>query len=253
MTKIISISKQKGGVGKTTTAASLSAGLFALGQKVLSIDLDPQGDLGFCLGLESDSPVTLYDVLTKKCPAQSAIQSTEYGDVIPSDISLESVVVEFAKGGCEAYLKDVLGPVIDSYDYIIIDTPPALNILTVNCYVASDYIIIPMLAEILSLSGVIKIRETIQAVQESFNPRLKVLGILMTRNITRLNLSKEVEEMASDLSALFNTRIFTTRIRNGVSTAECPAHGKPVQFYAPRSNPGKDYTAFVQEVFTILK
>lgn len=136
---------------------------------------------------------------------------------------------------------------------IPIDTPPALNILTVNCYVASDYIIIPMLAEILSLSGVIKIRETIQAVQESFNPRLKVLGILMTRNITRLNLSKEVEEMASDLSALFNTRIFTTRIRNGVSTAECPAHGKPVQFYAPRSNPGKDYTAFVQEVFTILK
>ena len=102
MTKIISISNQKGGVGKTTTAASLSAGLFALGQKVLSIDLDPQGDLGFCLGLESDSPVTLYDVLTKKCPAQSAIQSTEYGDVIPSDISLESVVVEFAKGGCEA-------------------------------------------------------------------------------------------------------------------------------------------------------
>lgn len=253
MTRIISISNQKGGVGKTTTATSLSSGLFKLGYKVLSIDLDPQGDLGFCLGLESDSPVTLYDVLTKKCPARAAIQSTDFGDVIPSDISLESVVVEFAKGGCESNLKDALGPVMASYDFIIIDTPPALNILTVNSYVASDYIIIPMLAEILSLSGVVKIRETIEAVQGAFNPRLKVLGILMTRNVTRLNLSKEVEEMATDLSALFNTRVFTTRIRNGVATAECPAHGMPVQFYAPRSNPGKDYTAFVQEVYNILK
>lgn len=252
MSTIISITNQKGGVGKTTTAASLASGLFSMGKKVLCIDLDPQGNLGFCLGLEAHPPVTLYEALLKKAPAISCILHTDYADIIPSDISLGSIEVEMT-GKCESYLKDILTPFSTFYDYIIIDTPPALNILTVNAYVVSDHIVIPMFPEVLSLVGVSQIKETISTVRNSFNPSLNVLGILLTRYNSRSKLAGEMSDLAASLASMLQSRVFKTRIRNGVAAAESPAHGMPVNRHAPNSNPGKDYRAFTEEVLQLLE
>lgn len=252
MSTIISITNQKGGVGKTTTAASLASGLFSMGKKVLCIDLDPQGNLGFCLGLEAHPAVTLYEALLKKAPAVSCILHTEYTDIIPSDISLGSFELEM-RSGCESYLKEILAPFSTFYDYIIIDTPPALNILTVNAYVVSDQIIIPMFPEVLSLVGVTQIKETIHSVRKSFNPSLNVLGILLTRYNSRTRLTKEMEELAASLASMLHSRVFETKIRNGVAAAESPAHGMPINKHAPNSNPGKDYKAFTEEVLRLLE
>lgn len=252
MSTIISITNQKGGVGKTTTAASLASGLFSMGRKVLSIDLDPQGNLGFCLGLEAHPSATLYEALLKKVPAVSCILHTEYTDIIPSDISLGSIELEMT-GSRESYLKDILAPFSTFYDYIIIDTPPALNLLTVNAYVVSDHIIIPMFPEVLSLVGVTQIKETIHSVRKSFNPPLNVLGILLTRYNSRTRLTKEMEELAASLASMLQSRVFETKIRNGVAAAESPAHGIPINKHAPNSNPGMDYKAFTEEVVRLLE
>ena len=137
MTQIITVTNQKGGVGKTTTASSLICGLHQRGARVLGIDLDPQGNLGFNLGLDIGSGSTVYDVFQGTCPMEAAIQSTEYGDVLPSDIMLSAAEVGFTAPRREFMLSDLLTAVRDRYDFVIIDTPPALNILTVNAYVAS--------------------------------------------------------------------------------------------------------------------
>lgn len=248
MSTIISITNQKGGVGKTTTAACLASGLFATGKKVLCIDLDPQGNLGFCLGLEGPAPVTLYEALLKSVPAVSCILHTDYADIIPSDILLGSADVKLVGEGREMRLKEILSPFSTFYDYIIIDTPPALNILTVNAYVVSNHTIIPMFPEVLSLVGVSQIKETIKTVRNTFNPGLNVLGILLTRYNGRTRLSREMSELAQTMASLLQSHVFQTKIRNGVAAAESPAHGKPVNIHSPSSNPGMDYAAFTKEV-----
>ncbi len=145
-------------------------------------------------------------------------------------------------------LKRLLMPVEDRYDYIIIDTPPALNILTVNAYAAADYLIIPMVAEILSIVGVAQIKETINSVQHSVNPHLHVLGIVLTKFNRRTILAREVKEMAENIAQQINSTVFETPIRPSVTVAEAPAHGESIYDYAPRSNPAVDYKAFVREV-----
>ena len=179
MTQIIAITNQKGGVGKTTTASSLVCGLHQRGARVLGVDLDMQGNLGFNLGLDISSGKTIYDVFKGECPVETAIQSTEYGDVLPSDIMLSAAEVEFTAPRREFMLSDMLSGVRDRYDFIIIDTPPALNLLTVNAYVASTGLIVPMEAEVLSLVGITQLQETIDTVRASYNPNLRVLGILI--------------------------------------------------------------------------
>ncbi len=144
-------------------------------------------------------------------------------------------------------LKNVLDDVSSDYDYIIIDTPPALNILTVNGYAAADYLVIPMSAEILSLVGLIQLKETIESVQGSVNPKLNVLGILMTKYNRRTRLSREVLEMAQTVAAQIGTEVFDTKIRCGVAAAEAPAHGLSIFDYAPKANPTVDYRDFVEE------
>ena len=192
MTQIITVTNQKGGVGKTTTAAALVSGLQQRGAKVLGIDLDPQGNLGFNLGLDIGSGSTVYDVLQGTCPIEQAIQSTEYGDILPSDIMLSAADVEFTMPRREFLLTDQLSGIRSQYDFIIIDTPPALNILTVNAYVASDGLIVPMEAEVLSLVGITQLQETIETVRSTYNPHLKVLGILVNKFNGRLTLSKDI-------------------------------------------------------------
>ena len=161
MTQIITVTNQKGGVGKTTTASSLICGLHQRGARVLGIDLDPQGNLGFNLGLDIGSGSTMYDILKGTCSLEEAIQHTDYGDVLPSDIMLSAAEMEFTSPRREFMLSDMLIGVRSLYDFVVIDTPPALNILTVNAYVASTGLIVPMEAEVLSLVGVTQLQETI--------------------------------------------------------------------------------------------
>lgn len=253
MSTIIALTNQKGGVGKTTTASSLTAGLAFQGKKVLGIDLDPQGNFGFSLGLDIENCSTIFEVFKKELPIREAIQHTEYGDVIGSDIMLSTVELEFKNQGRELLLKEALTPVLPEYDYVIIDTPPSLNILTVNAYVIAKHLIIPMSPEILSLLGVTQIKETIENVRNSFNPDLNVLGILLTKFNKRTLLAREVAEMAENIAGQLDTSVFQTRIRTGVAAAEAPAHGESILSYSPKSNPAQDYFSLLSEIASALK
>ncbi len=253
MATIITVSNQKGGVGKTTTSSALAAGIAMAGTRVLCIDLDPQGNLGFCMGSESTNGATVLDVLKGKMSVQEAVYMTEYCDVLPSDITLSSSGLEHTPAAHKEYiLRDALAPVMEDYDYIIIDTPPALNLLTVNAYALSDFLIIPMASDILSLVGLSQLKETVESVRSALNPRLNVLGILLTRFNRRTLLSRDVLEMAQQLADQIGTKVFDTKIRNGVAIAEAPAHGESIFDYNPRSAAVKDYQAFIEEIADII-
>ena len=245
---ITTITNQKGGVGKTTTAAALLSCLSQRGARVLGVDLDPQGSLGFSMGLDIEHCATIYDVFRGVAEPADVIRSTVVCDVLPSNILLSAAEMEFNKPGREFLLKAALSKVADGYDYILIDTPPALNILTVNAYVASDSLIIPMAPEVLSLLGVSQIKETIESVRSYYNSRLQVLGILLNRYNGRLNLSREMLELAQEIARQLNTRVFDSKIRSSVSVAEAPAHGQSINDYAPRSKPALDFAALCEEI-----
>lgn len=248
MAQIITITNQKGGVGKTTTASALVCGLHQRGARVLGIDIDPQGNLGFALGLDIGENNTIYDVLKGNCRLEDAILPTKYGDVIPSDIMLSASEVEFTAPRREFMLEQHLSAVTSRYDFIIIDTPPALNILTINAYVASNALIVPMEAEILSLVGITQLQETIETVRDSFNPNLRVLGILLNKFNPRLTLSQEVLELAEQVAEQLGSQVFPTKIRRGVGVATAPAHGQSVLTYMPKSKPALDLQEIVSAV-----
>ena len=253
MGEVIVITSGKGGVGKTTTTSALAAGLGKKGEKVLAIDLDPQGNLGFSLGLDIDEGETIYDVLTQNAPIEEAIQEADDCDVIPSNILLSEAEIAFQRDSRELLLQDALHSVKDKYDFIVIDTPPALNILTLNGYAAADHLIIPMASEILSLVGLVQLTETVEAVKNSVNPALNVLGILLTKFNKRTNLAKDVLEMAQTIAQQAESTVFDAKIRTSVAAAEAPAHGMCILDYAPKSNPAKDYQEFVDEVYRKIK
>ncbi|MDD4843571.1 MAG: ParA family protein [Anaerotignum sp.] len=253
MSVIITLTNQKGGVGKTTTAATLITGLSLQEYKVLGIDLDPQGNLGFSLGLDIENTETIYDVFRGAANIEDVIQKTEYGDIITSNILLSGAELEFNRSGREFLLKEALQSVMDKYDYIIIDTPPALNILTVNAYVCSDHLVVPMVPEILSLLGVSQLKETAQTVKKFYNSKLNVLGLLLTKYNSRTNLAIEVGDLADEIAQQLNTSLFEAKIRTGVAVAEAPAHGTCVLLYAPRSKPTLDYIDFIEEVLIRCK
>ena len=249
MKKIIAITNQKGGVGKTTTALSLLGALQQRGFRTLGVDLDPQGSLGFSTGLDIENAITIYDVIKGKHSIQEAIVKTDgLGDMLPSNILLSTAELEFNVPGREFLLRSHLEQIQDSYDYIIIDTPPALNVLTVNAYVAAEGLIIPMAPEILSLLGISQIRETVDTVRRYYNPNLEVLGILLNRYSLRLVLNREVEEMTRSIAKKLNTKVFHAKIRSSVAVAESPAHGESVMTYAPRSKPAMDFNALLNEL-----
>ena len=253
MSVIITLTNQKGGVGKTTTTATLITGLSLQEYRVLGIDLDPQGNLGFSLGLDIENATTIYDVFRGTANLEDIIQKTEFGDIIPSNILLSGAELEFNRSGREYLLKEALQAVTDQYDFIIIDTPPALNILTVNAYVCSDHLIVPMIPEILSLLGVSQLKETAQTVKKFYNSKLNVLGLLLTKYNSRTNLAQEVGEMAGEIAAQLDTSVFDSKIRASVAVAEAPAHGSCVLLYAPRSKPTLDYVNFIEEVLIRCK
>jgi chromosome partitioning protein len=249
MAKTIVITNQKGGVGKTTTASALIAGLSMKGFKTLGIDLDPQGNFGFCLGADTETSPTVYDLMKGAKPAADIVQTKNGIDIIPSNILLSGAELEFSMIGRETLLKRGLASIKDDYDYIIIDTPPALNILTVNAYTATDALIILMIPEILSLMGISQLRETVDLVKSIYNPRIEVLGILLNKYDRRRILTRDVEEMAGVIAKELRTKVFKAKIRASVAVAEFPAHeGGNLFDYAPRCNAAKDYLVFVDEL-----
>ena len=248
MSTIITITNQKGGVGKTTTSSALMDGLRSRGARVLGVDLDPQGSLGFCLGLDIEHCATIYDALKGSAPIRDVIMHSECGDILPSNILLSAAELEFNRPGREFLLKNCLAEVEEDYDYIIIDTPPALNVLTVNAYVAADGLVIPMAPEILSLLGVSQIRETIDTVRRCYNSRLRVLGIVLNKFNLRLILNRDVLDMAEQIAQQLDTRVFHSRIRSGVAVAEAPAYGESVLSYAPDSKVARDFRLLINEI-----
>mgnify|MGYP001035635749 CR=1 FL=1 len=251
MAIVITVTNQKGGIGKTTTSGTLISGLTSRGKKVLGVDLDPQGNLGFSLGIEIEDTATIYDVFKENVGVTRAIARTDSGDVIPSNILLSGAELEFSRPGREFLLRDALADIQHLYDYIIVDTPPALNILTVNAYVASNCLIIPMIPEILSLLGVTQLKETVDTVTKFYNKNLTVLGILLTKFNKQLNLSKEVLELAESIAEQLGSRVFKAKIRQSVAVAEAPAHCQSILDYAPKSNPALDYQEFIDEILSL--
>ncbi len=253
MAHTIVLTNQKGGVGKTTTSASLAAGLARAKKKVLAVDMDPQGNLGFSLGADPEGNRTIYEALCGKVPVYDTIQRIKELDLITSNILLSSAEASFRGEKREMLLKNLLDEVEKMYDYIIIDTPPAFNILTLNGYSAADSLIIPMSTEILSLVGLVQLKDTYETIKQTVNPSLEIMGIVLTKYETRRNLSADVKEMAGTVAKQLGTKVFHSVIRNGVTAAEAPAHGKNIFEYSPRSNPAKDYAAFVEEVLQLVE
>ncbi len=248
MAKIIAVTNQKGGVGKTSTASAIVSGLEEKGYKVLAIDLDPQGNLGFCLGAEIENSPTVYELMKGSQPAEEVIQRSNGIDVIPSNILLSSAELEFNNIGREYLLRNGIAPIVNNYDFIIIDTPPALNVLTVNAYTATDNLIIPMVPEILSLLGISQLRETIELVRKYYNPGIAVLGILLNKYDKRRLLTRDVSEMAETIAGELGTVVFDAKIRSSVAVAEAPAHGASVYRHSAKSNSTFDYRCFIDEL-----
>lgn len=248
MAKIIAVTNQKGGVGKTTTCAALCGGLSQMGYKVLAVDLDPQGNLSFSLGVEVEDNYTIYDVLKDNCDIDEAIIHGEQCDVVPSNILLSGLELEMTGVGREYVLREQLNYIKKDYDYIILDTPPALSVLTINAYTASDELVIPMLCEILSLQGIAQLKQTIFAVKRYYNKSLCVRGILLNKYNGRYTLTKEVEELAQMIAKQLETVIFNTKISACVSIAEAPAHGESIITYSPKSKGAKEYLSFINEL-----
>jgi len=248
MKQIIAITNQKGGVGKSTTAQALGAGYILKGYKVLFIDLDPQGNLSYTLGGKT-SNYSILEVLDKQVPALQAIQRTEGGgDLIPSSPSLSGSDIQLNQTGKEYKLKEAIEPIKDRYDYIIIDTPPALGILTVNALTACTWAIIPAQADTYSLQGIGQLYNTINAVRQYCNPSFIIKGILLTRHNTRTILSKDMQDMIGETAKNLGTRLFITTIRENIAVKEAQAYRKDIFTYSPKSNASKDYQDLINEL-----
>jgi len=247
MTYVISIANQKGGIGKSTTAQSLGAGLFLKGYKTLLIDLDPQRNISYTIGADFTKP-TAYEFMTKRATAEEVIQDTPQGKVIPAGENLSNLDLELTSTGKEYKLKEALDPIKKDYDYIIIDTPPALGILTVNALTTSDSLIIPSQADIYSLQGIGQLYKTIQAVRMYCNSKLKIQGILLTKHNTRTILNRDMGELIEDTAKQLDTEVYQTFIRESVVVREAQAKKQDIFTYAPNSNPTQDYLSFIEEV-----
>lgn len=244
MARITTIVNQKGGVGKTTTAAALTGGLNEAGYKALAVDADAQCSLTYIMGADADRGI--YEAMTGTDTAQ-LIQHTAQGDILPSTPALIGADLEFTKTGREYILRDALEPVQAGYSHIVIDCPPQLGIMAINALTAADDVIIPMGADILSLQGLGQLYDTIQTVKKYCNPRLRIAGLLITRFSKRAVLSRDLADVIADQARAIHAPVYSTMIREGIAVKEAQTMRTSIYQSHPKANPTGDYRAFIKE------
>ncbi|MBQ9364679.1 MAG: ParA family protein [Schwartzia sp.] len=248
MAKIIAVANQKGGVGKTTTAVNLASSLGLLGLRVLLVDFDPQGNATSGVGLnKKELASSVYEVILTGGDVKSAIAHTQYGlDILPSNINLAGAEIELANLDNREYrLKWALDSLRDDYDYIIIDCPPSLGLLSLNSLTAADGVLMPVQCEFYALEGISELMNTIRLVNDGINPDLTIFGILLTMYDSRTNLSAQVAE---EVRKYFPDKVFKAVIPRTVRLAEAPSYGMPVAFYDNNAKGSETYKDLAQEV-----
>lgn len=246
MSKIISISNHKGGVGKTTSAINIGAGLNSLGKRVLLIDLDPQANLSQSLGL-FEPERTIYGALKGDYPIEP-IEIAKGLEVVASTLDLSGAEVEMSgEAGREYILRELLDPLRGRYDYILIDSPPSLGLLTINSFTASDEVFIPLQAQYLALQGLAKLKEVIDKIQKRLNKELKIGGVFVTQYDSRKILNRNV---LATINAHFEEIVFKTIIRDNIALAEAPARGLDIFRYNANSNGAEDYLSLSKEIIS---
>ena len=249
MAKIISIVNQKGGVGKTTTCVSLTAALAEQKKRVLLCDFDPQANSTSGMGVDKTVSKGVYEVLVSDIPAAEAVAHTRFGDVLPSNKALAGAGIELiGMENREYLLRDALETLRPQYDYIFIDCPPSLELLTLNALCASNSILVPVQGEYFALEGLSDLMNTVRIVRRSLNPRLELEGVLLTMFDGRTNLAMQVAE---EVKHYFPGKVYATVIPRNVRLSEAPSHGKPITAYDPYSRGCEAYTALAQEMVAI--
>ena len=247
MKEIIAISNQKGGVGKSTTANALGAGLQKKGFKVLYVDMDAQANLSYSMGVTAPQ-ISSLNVLAEQASAKDAIVKTAQGDLIPASPALAAADLMLTDTGKEYKLKEALEPILDDYDYMILDCPPALGVLTANALTACDSVIIPVQADVFSLQGVGQLLQTINTVKKYCNPNIRIKGLLATRYNARTVMSRDMTEMLEETARQLGTSLYKVKIRECTALKEAQANQEDIFTYAPTSNAASDYTDFLNEV-----
>lgn len=249
MGKVISVGNQKGGTGKTTTTVNLAAAIAERDKKVLIVDSDPQGNATSGVGVnKNELDISVYELLLGKANASEAVIKTETPnlDIIPCNINLTGAEIELVGGiSRETRLKGALDQIADQYDYILIDTPPSLGLITLNSLVASDSIIIPIQCEFYALEGVSQLINTLNLVRDGLNTGLKIEGVLLTMADYRTNLTNEV---INEIKNYFKGKVYSTIIPRNIRLSEAPSHGKPITQYDPLSNGAKKYRELADEL-----
>lgn len=255
MGRIISLVNQKGGVGKTTTSINLSASLAMYNKRVLLLDLDPQGNATTGVGFnKGDIERSVYEVFNGTCDVREVILKTKFRnlDLLPSSLQLAGIDIELLEKGREDssfqkafQLKDKLNEVRNFYDYIIIDCPPSLGLITTNALAASDSVIIPVQCEFFALEGITQLLNSVMLTQKKLNPELKLEGVLLTMFDSKTNLGIEVIE---EIRSYFKEKVYTTIIPRLIRLAEAPSHGKPIIAYDPKSKGSQAYLNLAKEV-----
>ena len=246
--QIITISNQKGGVGKTTTAHALLSGLANMGYKVLALDADPQTNLTYTTGINMDDTPDLYNLLKKQASFLEVVQQVKPGfDIIPGSLDLAGADMEFTAAGREYMIREALEPVKEKYDFCIIDTPPTLGILTVNALTASHKIIVPMAADVYSLQGLSQLQGMVENVKKYCNPGLTIDGLLLTKYSDRTIINRNLKDSLQQTAAQLHTRLYKTTIREAVAVKEIQFLQSDIFTEYPKAKVTEDYKQFIKE------